>query len=259
MSGASWDVGQYERYKAYRDRPALDLMVQIPPDLEAREIWDLGCGAGEHAALLARRHPAARVHGLDSSPDMLAAARQRHAEIDWTLGRIEDFAPAVAPDLILANASLQWVGDHEHLFPRLARALAPDGVLACQMPLTWPETWHVAMRELAAEPAWAGRLQGLAGVGPLAPVEDYWRWLSPLAEVDLWSTRYLHVLSGEDPIVEWMKGTGLRPYLDALSDPAERAAFLGAYAERMRTAFPKQADGSTLFEFPRLFIIARRG
>jgi len=258
MSGPSWDVEQYERYKTYRDRPAIDLMVQIPADLEPREIWDLGCGAGEHAALLARRHPGARVHGLDSSPAMLKAARERNAEVDWVLADIDAFAPDIPPDLIFTNAALQWVTDHHDLFPRLVSSLAPGGVFACQMPLTWPEVWHAELRTLAAKGPWAAKLKGIRDVQPVGSAEDYWRWLSPLADVDVWKTRYLHVLSGEDPVVEWMKGTGLRPYLARLDHPAEQAAFLDAYAALMRKAFRKETDGSTLFDFPRIFIVARR-
>jgi trans-aconitate 2-methyltransferase len=254
----SWDVAQYERYKTYRDRPALDLMVQIPGDLAPREIWDLGCGTGEHAALLARRHPGARVHGLDSSPDMLAAARARNAEVDWVEASIDDFAPAVPPHLIFTNAALQWVGEHTTLFPRLVSTLAPGGVFACQMPLAWSEPWHRAARALAAEAPWAERIGDIGEFAVVARPEDYWRWLSPLAEVDVWATRYLHVLTGDDPVVEWMKGTGLRPYLARLDDPAEREAFLAAYRDRIRALFPPEADGSTLFDFPRLFILARR-
>jgi trans-aconitate 2-methyltransferase len=258
VSGTSWDVDQYERYKTYRERPALDLMARIPADLQLREIWDLGCGTGEHAALLSRLHPGARVHGLDSSPAMLAAARERNPAVDWVQGDIDGFDPVGPPDLILTNAALQWVTGHERLFPRLVAGLAPGGVFACQMPMTWPERWHAELRALAAEEPWSGRLQGIREVQPVAAAEDYWRWLSPLATVDVWKTRYLHSLSGEDPVVEWMKGTGLRPYLSRLEDPSEQAAFLAAYAALMRAAFPKQADGSTLFEFPRIFIVARK-
>jgi len=258
MSRPSWDVEQYERYKAYRDRPALDLMVQIPDDLEPREIWDLGCGTGEHAALLARRHPGARVHGLDSSPAMLEAARARNSAVDWVHGDIDAFAPAQPPDLIFTNAALQWIPGHAALFPKLVGMLATGGAFACQMPLSASEHWHAELRALAAEPRWGGKLTNLREVQPVAPAEDYWRWLSPLAEVDIWKTRYLHVLTGEDPVVEWMKGTGLRPYITALEEIHERDAFLAAYAERMRQAFPKEVDGSTLFDFPRIFIVARR-
>ncbi|MDR3513506.1 MAG: methyltransferase domain-containing protein [Caulobacteraceae bacterium] len=255
----SWDPAIYERYKTYRDRPALDLLLQVPGDLDPREIWDLGCGTGEHAAVLAARHPAAQVHGLDSSPDMLAAARRRGARVDWVLADVADFAPEVAPDLIFTNAALQWVPDHPALFPRLVGRLAEHGVLACQMPQTWPTSWHVALRELAAEPRWADRLGAISGVRPVAEPDAYYDWLAPLCgSVEIWSTTYLHVLEGEDPVVDWMMGTGLRPYLDALQDPATRAAFIDAYRDRMAELIPARADGVTLFPFPRLFIVARR-
>jgi trans-aconitate 2-methyltransferase len=256
----SWDPVIYERYKAYRDRPALDLLLQVPGDLEPGEIWDLGCGTGEHAAVLAARHPAARVHGLDSSPDMLAQARRRPARVDWVLNDAAAFAPDAAPDLIFTNAALQWVPDHETLFPRLAGLLAEGGVFACQMPQSWDTPWHVAMREAADDSRWAAQLQAVSSrPRPVADPEAYYGWLSPVCgSVDIWSTTYLHVLEGEDPVVDWMMGTGLRPYLDALDDPRLRSAFLDAYRDRVAEAVPMRADGTTLFPFPRLFILARR-
>jgi trans-aconitate 2-methyltransferase len=255
----SWDPAIYERYKTYRDRPALDLLLQIPGDLAPRRIWDLGCGTGEHAAVLAARHPAAQVSGLDSSPDMLAVARRRPAQVDWVLADVAGFAPEAPAELIFTNAALQWVPDHAALFPRLAATLAEGGVLACQMPQTWPSSWHVALRETAAEPAWAGRLATIRGVRPVAEPEAYYDWLAPIcASVDIWSTTYLHVLEGEDPVVEWMMGTGLRPYLDALPEPEARAQFLDAYRRRLASVIPARSDGVTLFPFPRLFILARR-
>ncbi len=254
-----WDPGAYQRYKAYRDRPALDLMLRIPADLEPREIWDLGCGTGEQAAVLQRRHPAARVHGLDSSPQMLAEARARPGEVDWILGDIEGFAPDRPPDLIFSNAALQWLGDHRTLYPRLAETLAQGGVLACQVPMTFEAAWHVALRETAAEGPWAARLEGVRGVRQVEPAETYYDWLSPwCSELDIWSTVYLHVLQGEDPVVDWMRGTGLRPFLQALEGSEEEAAFLDAYRARLGPLFPRRPGGVVLLPFPRLFIVARR-
>jgi len=256
----AWDPAQYERYKAYRDRPALDLMVQIPADLRPREIWDLGCGTGEHAALLKRRHPDATVHGLDSSPEMLARARARPEVVDWVEQGIETWSPETPPDLIFTNAALHWLPDHRGLMRRLVEALAPGGVLACQMPVSYTAAWHVLMREAAAEGPWAGRLAKVDGVKPLAAPEDYHDWLSPrCATVDVWTTTYLHALTGEDPVVDWMLGTGLRPYLDALASDDERSRFLDAYRAKLAPAFPRRPDGTTLLPFPRLFLVARRG
>ena len=256
---STWDPAQYERFKTYRDRPALDLLVHIPSDLEPREIWDLGCGTGEHAALLKRRRPEATVHGLDSSPEMLSRARGRPEAIKWVEQGVEDWSPAVAPDLIFSNAALQWLPDHARLFPRLVRALAPGGVFACQMPVSYDAAWHAVMREAAAVGPWADRLKAVDGVKPLAAPEDYYGWLAPLCEtVDLWTTTYLHALTGDDPVVDWMLGSGLRPYVEALTDDAERRAFLDDYRARLAPLFPRRADGTTLLPFPRLFLLGRR-
>jgi len=254
----SWDPAVYDRYRSYRDRPALDLMVQIP-DLPFGVIWDLGCGTGEHAALLARRHPGAEVHGLDSSPEMLVQARRRPEAVDWVLAGIKDFAPPAPPDLIFTNAALQWLPDHAALLPRLAGTLAADGVLACQMPMAFETLHHRILRETAAEGPWAGLTAGARLINPTPSLDDYYGWLAPLCgEVDIWTTTYLHVLEGEDPVVDWMSGTALRPYLDVLGDPALREAFLAEFRDRIAAAFPPRPDGVTLFPFPRLFIVARR-
>jgi trans-aconitate 2-methyltransferase len=254
----TWDPRQYERFKAFRDRPALDLMVQLPPGLDPKEIWDLGCGPGEHAALLAKRHPNARVHGLDSSPEMLAVARRRPDPVEWVEGDIDAFAPETPPDLIFTNAALQWLDDHATLFPRLVGTLSPGGVFACQIPVTFNEAWHVQLRETAAEAPFAAKMVGVRDVRPVAAAGDYYAWLSRLADLDIWTTTYLHPLEGQDPVVEWMKGTGLRPYLQRLEPGAETDAFLASYRAKVDRDFPRRADGITLFPFPRLFILARR-
>ena len=243
----TWDPKQYERFKTFRDRPALDLMLQIPSDVQPREIWDLGCGTGEHASLLALRHPAARTHGLDSSAEMLANARERPGNVEWVQGDIDAFAPPTPPDLIFTNAALQWLPDHKTLFPRLVSTLAPGGVLACQVPITFNEPWHIQLRSTAAEGPWAGKMQGVRDVQPVAPKpQTTIAWLSPLAEMDLWTTTYLHVLDGdEDPILEWMKGTGLRPVpAKAWKTIRSGNAFLEAYrAKRGSATFPGSRTG----------------
>jgi trans-aconitate 2-methyltransferase len=233
-------------------------MLQIPADLQPREIWDLGCGTGEHAALLALRHPGALVHGLDSSPEMLATAKARAGAVDWVLSDIAQFEPAHPPDLIFTNAALQWLPDHEALFKRLVGLLAPGGVFACQVPVTWDQSWHQKLRAIGAESPWSALISGVRDVQPIAAATAYHAWLSPLAELDIWTTTYVHALRGEDPVVAWMKGTGLRPYLARLPDPSTQAAFIARYREEMRHTFPQGADGVTLFPFPRLFIMARR-
>ena len=262
MSEASplWDPKQYNRFEAQRDRAALDLLVRLPEDFSPTEIWDLGCGTGQHAALLKRRHPDARVHGMDSSPAMLDQARALSAEVDWSVGDIATWTPERPADLILANASLQWLPDHAALFAHLAGALAPGGLLAVQMPMAWETRHHSLMRETATEGPWAGALVGVDTIAPLLPAEAYYEALAPLCDdIDIWATTYLHVLAGENAVLEWMKGTALRPYLTVLEgDPPLQSAFLSALGERLASAFPRRSDATTLLPFPRLFLLARR-
>jgi len=255
----AWDPLQYSRFEAERDRAALDLLLRLPADLSPCRIWDLGCGAGQHAALLKRRHPSAAVHGLDSSEAMLAEAAARYAEIDWRRGNIADWSPAAPADLILANASLHWLPDHAALFRRLVQALAPGGVLAVQMPMAHETRHHATMRAVMAEGPWAGPLAGVETIAPLLPPEAYYEVLAGDCEaVDIWATTYLHALTGPDAVLEWMKGTALRPVLAALTDPAMRTGFLSALGAALAASFPARADGVTLLPFPRLFLVARR-
>lgn len=255
---AGWDAEAYRQFAAQRDRAALDLMVHLPADLEPRVIWDLGCGTGDHAALLSRRHPGAEVHGLDASPAMLEAARA-HEGVSFHLGDISAFEPGAPVDLIFANASLQWLDDHEALFASLAGHLSRRGVLAVQMPMAHETPHHGLMREVAGQGPWAGLLESVPVIAPLLRPERYYEILArTCSEVDVWSTTYLHVLEGEDAVLGWMKGTALRPYLTALSDASMREAYLSALRERLAEAFPRRPDGRTLLPFPRLFLIARR-
>lgn len=253
-----WSPAQYDRFRSHRDRAVLDLMARFPPDLDPREIWDLGCGTGEHAAMLKRRWPRSTVHGLDSSPDMLERARALPDDVSWRLGDVAAWTPDHLVDLILANASLQWLGDHERLLPRIAERLALGGVFACQMPMAWETVHHKILRDLAAEPPWRDLIAGVDTIQPLLPAGRYYDVvMSVCSEADLWSTTYLQVLQGEDAVLEWMKGTALRPYLTALSGAA-RNDFLSALSPRLSEVFPQRADGTTLMPFPRLFLIARR-
>lgn len=261
MTDASpiWDPQQYGRFESQRDRAALDLLVRLPEDLNPREIWDLGCGAGQQAALLKRRHPQARVHGLDASPAMLDQARALPVEVEWRRGDIAGWAPDAPSDLILANASLQWLPDHPALFPKLIAGLAPGGVLAVQMPLASETRHHAILRQVSDAGPWRDRLAGVERIAPLLSVETYYDLLADgCDDIDIWSTTYLHALEGPDAVLEWMKGTALRPALTALDDPAMWSAFLSELGARLGDAFPRRPDGVTLLPFPRLFLMARR-
>ena len=254
----TWDPKQYLKFSDHRLRPALDLMAQIPltgPGI----VYDLGCGPGTITRLLAERWPGAAVTGIDSSADMLAKARREAPKVAFQQADIAHWSPPAPADLVFSNAALHWLDDHASLLPRLAAQLAPGGVLAVQLPCNRDSPSHLLMDEAAADGPWRPRLAQLRPVYRSVETTDaYYRILAPvMRQVDIWETTYLHVLQGDNPVVEWTKGTALRPYLDALEEP-ERAAFLAAYAARVAAAYPRQPDGRTLLPFRRIFFIAQK-
>lgn len=252
-----WDPDRYLAFSAPRREPAVDLLRRVP--LEApRLIYDLGCGPGSVTALLCERWPAARVIGIDNSPDMLAQAPARCPRAEWREGDIAAWRPDAPPDLIYSNAALQWLDDHRRLFPRLIAALAPGGVLAVQMPYNSDSPSQRLIAETVESGPWAARLRRRLRPWPMLSPPAYYDLLRASgAEPVIWQTEYLHVLDGDQPVLAWTKGTALRPVLEAL-DPEERAAFEADYARRLAAAYPPRADGRTLFPFNRLFIIATR-
>ncbi|KMO17152.1 trans-aconitate 2-methyltransferase [Methylobacterium platani] len=253
-----WDAGQYLKFADERTRPAADLLARVPLAAPARAV-DLGCGPGNSTALLAGRFPAATITGLDSSPAMLEEARRTLPGVVFVEADLAAWTPEAAPDLIFANAVLQWLPDHAALLPRLAGFLAPGGCLAVQMPDNLDEPSHRLMREVAEEPPFREALAGAAGARTtLGTVRDYDAWLSEAGcTVDLWRTTYIHPLPGHRGIVEWVRSTGLRPFLAPLS-PEGQAAYLARYEAALRGAYPAQGDGRVLLPFPRLFLVARR-
>ena len=251
----TWDPARYLTFGDERLRPARDLLARVPLEAPAR-IADLGCGPGNATELLAQRWPDAAILGVDSAPEMLERARKSGIEAEWVEADLARWAPDQPFDLIYANAVLQWLDDHERLFPRLMGFLRPGGALALQMPRNFEAPSHAMMRETAASGPWAGRLRGVLRGAPVGPPSDYFAILKVhAADLDIWETEYLHVLEGHDPVLKWTRGTALRPVIDALPE-VESAAFEAAYTARLRLAYPRREDGQTLFPFRRLFIVA---
>ncbi len=256
----AWDPRQYLKFAGPRVRPGLDLLERIP-DIPAKQIVDLGCGAGQLTAQLAGRWLDAQVTGVDSSADMLRQASEAFPAADWPRltwreGDIDSWQADTAPDLIYSNAALHWLKRHDALFPNLLSQLAPGGVLAVQMPRNFDQPSHLLLHETLQKQGLSNRV-GLEA-RPVKPPADYYEFLSPGAvSLDIWETQYLQVLSGEHPVLDWVKGAALRPVYDALSG-ADLEAFLADYGAALAEAYPKQSDGMTLFPFRRLFIIARR-
>ncbi|MDT0268333.1 trans-aconitate 2-methyltransferase [Streptomyces sp. DSM 44915] len=259
-----WDPAQYQRHSRARSRALTELVARVPALPAAPRIADLGCGPGAPSTLLFERWPDARVTGYDNSPEMLAEARRVTAPAGGTLDFVEaDLAgwhPGQPPDLIVANAALQWVPEHWRLLPGWIDALAPGGVIAFQVPGNFAAPSHRLMREIADRPRWRARLAGvLRATDPVLTPAGYLAELAPhCAAVDVWETTYLHRLTGEDPVLDWVRGTGLRPVLTALADePAELAAFLADYRAALRVAYPAGEHG-TVFPFRRIFAVGTR-
>lgn len=256
----AWNPDQYDLYRRQRRRPAEDLLAATLTAMGDRapvRVVDLGCGGGFLAARLAEHWPAATVVGVDSSPAMLDQARETGARVEWLEADIGAWEPAAPVDLILSNAALHWIGDHGRLFPRLMASLVPGGLLAVQMPRNFEAPSHALLAETIRSGPWAGRLADRLGPPPVHDPERYLDWLAPVtADLDLWETVYLHRLVGDNPVLEWTRGTALVPVLERL-DTGEAETFLADYARRLRAAYPPRADGATLFPFRRLFLIAR--
>jgi trans-aconitate 2-methyltransferase len=255
----SWSAKQYVAFEDERTRPVRDLLAALP-DIDARAVADIGCGPGNSTEALARRFPQARVSGIDSSPDMIEAARQRLPGVNFALEEVQAWSAAGPFDVILANAVLQWLPHHETLLPALIAKLAHRGALAVQMPDNLDGPAHRLMREVAGDGPWAAKLaQAAAKRAALGAAEWYYELLRPqCSRVDLWRTTYYHSLAGgAAAIVEWFKGSGLRPYLEPLNE-VERGAYLARYTAAISNAHPNLADGSVLLPFPRMFMVAIR-
>jgi trans-aconitate 2-methyltransferase len=263
-AGSSWDPTRYASFSDHRLRPALELLERVP--LTAPQvIYDLGCGSGEITRLISNSWPNATVVGVDNSPEMLAKARSLSGAVRWIEADIAGWQPDEAPDLIYSNAALQWLDGHDALLPRLVDLLAPGGCLAVQMPQSWPSPSHRLMREALVNGGPGGTPIGPPALRQaldhvwVADASHYFDLLAPRSQsIDIWETEYLQILEGENPVLEWVSGTGLRPVLNGLTDE-DRATFLTSYSARLLDAYPQRANGKTVYPFRRLFIVALKG
>ena len=254
----SWNPQQYLKFADQRSRPCADLIQHI--NLESpRAITDMGCGPGNSTAMLARRWPDAQITGLDNSADMIATARRTYPHQHWIEADISTWQAAQHVDLIFSNAALQWVDNHAALLPQLMKMLNPAGALAVQM----PANYHIApaqtlIRDLAASEKWRNKFPADIRRWHCHEPEFYYDLLSTnVSKLDLWTSEYLHILNGPEDIVEWYKGTSLRPYLDNMP-VSDQPKFIAAYQSLIAAAYPPQSDGRILFPFRRLFLIAYR-
>jgi trans-aconitate 2-methyltransferase len=253
-----WSARQYLKFEDERTRPPRDLLAQVPL-ASARRVADLGCGPGNSTELLIERFPEAEVIGVDSSPDMLRQARERLPNCTFVQGDLATWMSEEPTDLLFGNAVFHWVPDHPNVLARLLTSLPPGGVLAVQMPDNVDQPAKMLMEKVAAAGPWAATIGNAQAIGSDLPrPEGYYDLLRPLSSrLDIWHTHYNHIMADHASVVEWFKGSGLRPFLAPL-DAAMRAAFLDRYTEEIGKAYPLRKDGKVMLKFPRLFILAVR-
>jgi trans-aconitate 2-methyltransferase len=257
-SSASWEPSRYLRFGEERGQPCRDLVARIQRDAVQRVV-DLGCGPGNSTAVLRARWPEAECFGVDSSTEMLEVARKSDPVVRWVHADIRTWEPTEPVDLLFSNAALHWLPDHEPLFPRLLRLLTSGGVFAVQMPANTSEPYQDVAEELRCRAPWTNLIAGPSSRSDVGESEFYYRILSPLvSRLELWDTRYLHVLDGPEAIVDWTRGAGLKDWLAALPRPADRDRFLCEYLSGVARRYPREPDGKVLFPFLRRFIIAYR-
>jgi len=252
----AWDPKTYLVFGEERTRPARELLARVASE-HPKRVVDLGCGPGNSTALLAARWPDADLEGVDNSPEMLGNARKQAFSARWTEADVSAWNPASPYDVIFSNAALQWVADHKRLLPQIMSHVAKDGVFAFQVPRNFADPCHTLIRDVARDPRWADKLAGVRDWWNVLEPEVYFDILEPhTRSIDVWETRYVQVLQGEDAVFRWMSGTGLRPFANALEGKA-REAFLEDYRVRVGAAYPRRKSGVTLYPFQRLFCVAR--
>jgi len=255
---SSWNPSEYMRFGDERTRPSVDLAARIAVEAPARVI-DLGCGPGNSTRVLSARWPQAHVIGLDSSSDMIDAARADEPDCEWVHAGIEGWSADEPFDVVFSNAALQWLPDHGLLVERLLGSVADGGALAFQIPSATYATVRTLIHEVALDGPWSSRMAGPLGELTMGMPGLYYDHLAPLARsVDIWETEYFHVMDSAPAILDWIASTGLRPFLAALDSDSEREAFLADLHARVAEAYPRQRDGRVLFPFRRTFVVAYR-
>ena len=255
----AWDAQQYLAYGDLRRRPGLDLLAHVPVEDPARVV-DLGCGPGTLTLALADRWPRAEVAGVDTSEQMLAdaVARDPDRRVSWMPGDLATWTAAHRVDVIFSNAALHWVDEHPRVLTHWLGQLTPGGVVAFQVPANFDEPSHTVVAEVAEDDTWRGRVRHRLRDRPVLAPTRYHRLLAPLVDhLDVWETTYWQALTGQDPVLEWLRGSVLHPVLPELT-AREQEDFLARVAEGLRAAYPPDETGTTLFPFRRLFVVARR-
>lgn len=252
---SDWNSEQYTKFERERTQPSVDLISRI--DAEPKTILDIGCGPGNSTNQLRRRFPTARITGIDNSANMLEKARASYPQMRFEMCSVPDGIGTLGTyDLVFSNACLHWIPHHRELYRILMGKVNPGGAFAVQMPLVQHAPFYKIVGEMTAEEKWKN-LRTVKNFHNLLPEETYDALLPVSGDIAMWDTTYYHVVSSHRSVIDWYKGSGLRPYLDML-DGAEQAEFLGELLARIKERFPMQQDGTILLKMPRLFFIARQ-
>ena len=258
----TWSADQYSKFLKDRTRPSTDLLAHVP-NTSPKRVVDIGCGPGNSTAVLAERYPNAKVSGFDTSPDMIRKAKEVLPNVDFEVADLTSYKPEQPVDVLFSNAVFQWLpnGKRIEIVTQLLEHLAPGGTLAFQIPYNLNEPSHAVMREVAAMPnkPWT-EILARANIerDQFPSPTEIWDGLKPLcADLDIWQTTYMHVMENHEGIVEWVKGTGLRPYVDPLDEKA-REEFISIYLGKLKEAYTAQVDGKVLLPYPRLFVVATK-
>ena len=257
---SDWNPNHYLQFDRQRTQPSIDLVTRIMMDAPER-IIDIGCGPGNSTNVLKIRWPRAEITGLDSSQAMIAEARTKHPDIGWVQADASgDLSQLGTFDVVFSNAAIQWIPDQERLLPKMFGMLNLGGILAVQVPDTEQMPVYIELNKLAASDKWKNRFIGMKSTHSVHNAPFYYDAICGLSnEIDVWETRYFHVMESHTDIVKWYSSTGLRPYLDCLKDDAPRAEFLEEFENALRDVYRIQADGRVLFPFTRIFFTAKKG
>jgi len=251
-----WDAEQYLKFAGKRTQPVYDLLHRIRLQ-SPRRIVDLGCGPGTSTEVLRHRWPDAYLVGVDSSPEMIRKARQSFPESIWVEGDAATWQDGEPFDLVFSNAMLHWVPHHAGVCRHLLGLLNPGGAVAVQVPAHYDSPLHREIVEVSRDPQWSERLKSARRALTNEPPGFYYDLLTPLvAHLELWETTYYHVMAGPEAIVEWFRGSGLRPYLQALESEKDQRRFEQLLLKRYAESYQRRASGNVLFPFRRLFWVA---
>ena len=253
---AAWNSDQYLRFKNERTQPSIDLAAKVRIENPA-DVIDIGCGPGNSTKVLRERWPNARIIGLDSSSEMIERAKTDFPEQEWLLADASKLEPDQTYDIVFSNAVLQWIPGHDYLIPRLVIIVKPGGALAVQVPANYESPLHKALLIVSEREKWSGFTSGCWKLLHYYNVEYYYNLLYPIASsgLDIWETTYYHVLSSHAALIEWYRGTGLRPFLERLPGDEYRKEFMNEILDECRQAYAIQRDGNILFPFKRIFFV----